>query len=226
MRKKQNNKTLSEAEIDSIVIEEADDNSAWEAPINVKREPLTVSLPTEVASEAAFFARFYDMSSVEEWLVQIIRERLATEQAMFYQMKKSLAVKRGNYVETDITMASRVAEEQAVYQVTPTLMTTKAEPLSKTEPSDKISFSQADELETFLRRIVREEMDRAFPPSLRSMIMDWAHEGPDDPEGDEQLFQEALETWETYKDKPETWKSWEDVEADLDRLEAAGELPD
>jgi hypothetical protein len=58
-----------------------------------------------------------------------------------------------------------------------------------------------------------------------SVLEDWDQEGPDDPAGDEAALQDALVALEEYGDKPETWVKWEDFEAELDRAEAAGELP-
>lgn len=82
------------------------------------------------------------------------------------------------------------------------------------------------ELEAMIRRVVREEISQALKTRPPNILDDWSQEGPDDPEGDELLAQEAEAIWEEYKDKPETWRKWEDVEAELDQLEVAGELPD
>lgn len=80
-----------------------------------------------------------------------------------------------------------------------------------------------NELETLIRRVVREEITRLLrSPALK----DWRQEGPDDPVEDELLLHEALAVLQEYGDKPEAWLNWEDFEAELDRAEAAGELPD
>ena len=55
---------------------------------------------------------------------------------------------------------------------------------------------------------------------------DWEQEGPNDPAGDERLLRDAIAVLQQYGDKPEDWMSWEAFEAELDRAEAAGELPD
>ena len=60
------------------------------------------------------------------------------------------------------------------------------------------------------------------PVESLSILDDWSHEGPDDPEEDRQLFAEALIALEEYGGKPETWLSLEAFEAELDRAEAAG----
>ena len=42
---------------------------------------------------------------------------------------------------------------------------------------------------------------------------------------DEGLLKGALAVLEEYGDKPKSWMRWEEFEAELDRAEAAGELP-
>jgi hypothetical protein len=83
-----------------------------------------------------------------------------------------------------------------------------------------------EELETLVRRVVREEIRRVLQRPVRSILDDWKQEGPEDPEGDALLLREALGGLREYEDKPDAWMSWDDFEAELDRAEAAGELPD
>jgi hypothetical protein len=53
-------KRTNEDEIDEIVTAEADDDSAWEKPIRVRRaKDPKVPLPSELAARAAFFARLH-----------------------------------------------------------------------------------------------------------------------------------------------------------------------
>jgi len=87
-----------------------------------------------------------------------------------------------------------------------------------------VTVSMAD-LENLIRRVVREEISRLPRTSGYSILDDWSQEGPNDPEGDEELLREALVVLEDYGDKPETWTSLEDLEAELDKAEARGELP-
>jgi hypothetical protein len=82
------------------------------------------------------------------------------------------------------------------------------------------------ELETLIRRVVREEITRLLRSPVRSILEDWRQEGPEDLAEDELLLNEALAVIQEYGDKPEAWMNWEDFEAELDRAEAAGELPD
>jgi hypothetical protein len=95
--------------------------------------------------------------------------------------------------------------------------------MSKTQTKTKqttIAMSPAD-LEALIRRVVREELSRLSP----SILDDWSHEGPDDPEGDAALLQEALEVIQQREQHGDTSVSWEEFQAELRRAEAAGELP-
>ncbi len=93
MKKKQ----LTEEEIDEIVISQANDASAWEEPISVKREePTHFSLSPEIATRAAFLARLHKVSNVEKWLQKIIEERVDFEEAAFVGVKQALAVENGD----------------------------------------------------------------------------------------------------------------------------------
>ena len=83
-----------------------------------------------------------------------------------------------------------------------------------------------EELEALVRRVVREELIRLLRAPLRSILEDRTQEGPDNPAEDDLLLHEALAVLREYREKPEAWMSWRDFEAELDRAEAAGELPD
>jgi len=92
MNTKGKNKALSQEEIDKIVVAQADDNSAWEKPIRVRKaKPTTVSLPAELAARAAFFARLHREASIEDWLRRVIEERIDLEEAAFVGLKRDLA---------------------------------------------------------------------------------------------------------------------------------------
>ena len=87
-------KKISEEKIDEIVIAQADDDNAWEAPIHVNRkETLSISVKSEIASRAAFFARLHRKANIEDWLIHIINERLDMEEAAFAEMKRDLTAK-------------------------------------------------------------------------------------------------------------------------------------
>jgi len=81
-------------QIDEIVIAQANDNTAWEDPISVHRDTfVTISLPPELSSRATFLAQLHKVSSVEEWLKTIIKERIDFEEAAFAGLKQSLVAK-------------------------------------------------------------------------------------------------------------------------------------
>ena len=82
-----------------------------------------------------------------------------------------------------------------------------------------------DELEALVRRVVREEIRRALKRPV-SILEDQRHEGPEDLEEDQRLLEEARTVLQGAADDPTAWLSWEDFEAELNRAEAAGELPD
>lgn len=93
--------------------------------------------------------------------------------------------------------------------------------------------SISKELPTFpseqtLRRLVQEEIHHSMRHSKtpRSIADDWIHEGPDDPEGDEALLQDALAQIEREKTHPNDRMGLDEFLAELDRAEKAGELPD
>lgn len=83
---------LSESEIDKIVIEQSEDDSAWDDPIEVrKKSPTAVSLPVELAARAAFFAKVHREPALETWITRIIRERIELEEAAFLEMKRLMS---------------------------------------------------------------------------------------------------------------------------------------
>jgi len=90
--------------------------------------------------------------------------------------------------------------------------------------SDTNSINTA-ELEGLVRRVVREELSRLLRQPIRSVLEGAEHEGPENSAEDEMLLKDALTVLEAYGDKPESWMSWEDFESELNRAEAAGELP-
>jgi hypothetical protein len=84
-----------EEEIDNVVLAQAEDDSAWEAPVHVRRGPPgTISIPGELAARAAFLAQVHRASGVEEWLTRVIRERIELEEVAFAEAKRDLAGKR------------------------------------------------------------------------------------------------------------------------------------
>ncbi len=85
---------LSQEEIDKSVVAQADDDSAWEKPIHVRREEwASLSIPAELAARAAFLARLHRQPSINEWLMHIIQERIELEEAAFVGAKRAFATK-------------------------------------------------------------------------------------------------------------------------------------
>ena len=95
MKPKGKSRVLSEREIDRVVVAQADEDSAWEKPIRVRRgKTASVPLPSELSARAAFFAHLHREASVEDWLRRIIQERIDLEEAAFTGLKRDLATKQ------------------------------------------------------------------------------------------------------------------------------------
>ena len=92
--------------------------------------------------------------------------------------------------------------------------------------STTIPLAPAD-MEAMIRRIVkeavREELDR-LRRDPAAILLDWRHEGPDDPRGDEILLRDALAQSRRYRDSPEELTSLEDFQKELAEAEAAALL--
>ncbi len=87
-------KKLSEDDIDKIVAEQANDDSAWEEPICVcKTKATSLSVPSDLAARAAFLTRLHREAGIEEWLMRIIRERIEIEEMAFVEAKRDMAAK-------------------------------------------------------------------------------------------------------------------------------------
>jgi hypothetical protein len=90
MKKKAKRK--SDKKIDELVIAQADDDSAWEKSAQARRsKSAAFSIPAEVASRAAFFARLHREPSLEHWIKKVIAERVDIEEAAFAEAKRDLA---------------------------------------------------------------------------------------------------------------------------------------
>ncbi len=91
--KTQKKKTaIPDDEIDRTVIAQSDDDSAWEAPIQVKRsQPASLSIPGELAARVSFLARLHRETGIDKWVERVIRERVELEELAFTEAKKKLA---------------------------------------------------------------------------------------------------------------------------------------
>lgn len=80
--------------IDERVIAEAHDDSAWEAPIDVKRRGKSVGLSATLARRAMFLARLHRERNLDAWLERIVRERVELEERAFSEARRRMSVKR------------------------------------------------------------------------------------------------------------------------------------
>ncbi|HEX5733956.1 MAG TPA: hypothetical protein VF131_14070 [Blastocatellia bacterium] len=94
--KKQTKKQLTEQEIDNIVELQAEDDSAWERPVEARRaRPAALSIPAELAARAAFLAKLHREKNVEEWLTKVIKERVELEEVAFNEAKREMSQRNG-----------------------------------------------------------------------------------------------------------------------------------
>lgn len=94
--KKQTRERHTEKEIDSIVESQADDDSAWERPIEVRQaKPASLSIPAELAARAAFLAKLHRENNVEDWLTKVIKERVEMEEVAFNEAKREMSLRNG-----------------------------------------------------------------------------------------------------------------------------------
>ena len=92
--KRAKSKPLSEEAIDELVTAQAEDDSAWEAPIEVKRKrSASFSLPPDLAARATFLSRVHRAKGVEVWLSKIIRERIELEEVAFATAKREITAR-------------------------------------------------------------------------------------------------------------------------------------
>ncbi|MCU0534418.1 MAG: hypothetical protein MUD14_11055 [Hydrococcus sp. Prado102] len=79
---------LSENAIDGLVESQAKDESAWEMPIQVNQQIISLSIPAELAAQARFLANLEQEKDVEKWLLDIIREQLNSKLIAFTKKKE------------------------------------------------------------------------------------------------------------------------------------------
>lgn len=78
--------------IDRLVISQANEDSAWEAPIRVRRSrPASLSIPGELAARASFLAKLHREAGVDKWVERVVRERVELEESAFAEVKRKLA---------------------------------------------------------------------------------------------------------------------------------------
>ena len=83
---------LVQDKIDRFVVEQVDEDSAWERPKIVKRPKLKLlSIPADLAARTSFLARLHHENPVDKWIERIVRERVEIEESAFTAAKKDLA---------------------------------------------------------------------------------------------------------------------------------------
>lgn len=83
-----------------------------------------------------------------------------------------------------------------------------------------------EDLETLVRRLVREELAVFFKTAVRSAD-ETGHPKEIQRSADDDLaLREALAVLNEHGQNPAAWMAWADFETELARAEAAGELPD
>jgi hypothetical protein len=88
-------KRLPPKQIDDLVVSQADDDNAWETPIEVRRaKPGSFSIPPDLAERAAFLARMHHAAGVEEWLARVIKERIELEEVAYASVKREMKTRR------------------------------------------------------------------------------------------------------------------------------------
>ena len=79
--------SLSEEDIDQQVEAQVSDDSAWEAPVYVHQEAMSVAIPGDLAAKATVLARLHQAEDVEAWIVGLIQARIELEEAAFFASK-------------------------------------------------------------------------------------------------------------------------------------------
>jgi len=94
VRKSLRKRPLTPEEVDDLVVSEAEDETAWESPVEVRRaKPGSFSIPPDLAERAAFLARMHHAAGVEEWLTKVIKERIELEEVAYGAAKRELKSK-------------------------------------------------------------------------------------------------------------------------------------
>lgn len=89
------NDILSDEEIDRVVEGQANDDEAWEEAVEVSgKDQAALSIPSDLAKRATFFAKLHKASDAEEWLTRIIKERVELEESVYVEIKRSLDATR------------------------------------------------------------------------------------------------------------------------------------
>ena len=108
MTTKKSAKRLTKEEIDRIVIDQADNRSAWEKPVRVKRpKGSSLTIPSDLPARARFLARLHGSSGLDEWVTHVLRERVELEEGAFSKARRDLAAKTKRSERSRSTVKAR-----------------------------------------------------------------------------------------------------------------------
>ena len=89
--KKNNARKLTDEEIDVLVEEDANKDSAWTAPIDVQRSrTMQLRLPGALSARIIFLARLHHAKNPAEWVEGVLRERLEFEESALGDLKQAI----------------------------------------------------------------------------------------------------------------------------------------
>jgi len=95
MTTKKPTKRLTEDEIDRIVVDQANKDSAWAKPVHVKRpQGSALTIPSDLAARASFLARLHGSSGLDEWVTHVLRERVELEEGALSAARRDLSARR------------------------------------------------------------------------------------------------------------------------------------
>jgi predicted DNA-binding protein len=83
--------TARDRKIDNFVINQANDEDAWEleSQINQKTKPTSIRLSNRTINRAKFFAHVHHQRGYQSWLKNVIEDRINTEYELYKKLKKS-----------------------------------------------------------------------------------------------------------------------------------------
>jgi hypothetical protein len=85
--------SFTQEEIDERVVAEADDDSAWEPAVHVRRKEASIGLSASLVQRASFLARLHRERNLQSWIERVVRERVELEEHAFTQARRELAAK-------------------------------------------------------------------------------------------------------------------------------------
>ena len=89
--KRRHRHRLTNAETDSLVAAQANNDSAWTAPIRVRRgKSVQLRLPGAMAARISFLSRLHHAKNPSDWVENVLRERLDFEESALGELKQAL----------------------------------------------------------------------------------------------------------------------------------------